>query len=93
MHPKIISNRFNEREILQMSKRKVGYKETTSSDGSVNVRIIGDLASKLKAYGKSVNENASTIVHKALKEYLDNEQVRMLEQLSKEDLIKLLLNK
>lgn len=76
-----------------MTKRTYGYKETASKDGSINVRITGDLANKLKAYGKSVNENASTIAHKAIKEYLDNEQLRLLEQMSKEDLIKMLLNK
>lgn len=76
-----------------MTKRSYGYKESTSRDGSINVRITGDLANKLKAYGKSVNENASTVAHKAIKEYLDNEQLRLLEQMSKEDLIKMLLNK
>lgn len=76
-----------------MSKRIYGYKNTHSKDGTINVRIDGDLANKLRAYGKTVNENASTIANKAVKEYLDNEQARMLEQMSKEDLIKLLLNK
>ena len=76
-----------------MSKRIYGYKNTHSKDGTINVRIDGDLANKLRAYGKTVNENASTIANKAVKEYLDNEQARMLEQMSKEDLIKLLLNR
>ena len=76
-----------------MSKRIYGYKNTHSKDGTINVRIDGDLANKLRAYGKTVNENASTIANKAVKEYLDKEQARMLEQMSKEDLIKLLLNR
>ena len=76
-----------------MNKRNVGFKNSNSKDGTVSVRISSEMAGRLKTYGKSVNESASTVVNKALKEYLDNEQARMLEAMSKEDLINFILNR
>ena len=76
-----------------MAKRNFGYKNSNSKSGEITVRITPENAERLKNYGKTVNRNAFSIVNGWVAERLDVEESAIYEQLSKEELIKLLLER
>lgn len=76
-----------------MSTKKFGYKNSRSKTGELHIRINPENAERLKNYGKAVNRNAYSIVNGWVAEKLDIEEAAMYEQMPKEELIKLLLQR
>ena len=76
-----------------MSTRKFGYKNSNSKNGELSVRIKPEKAVRVKIYGKLVNRNAQSLVNEAIEEFLNKHEVELYENLPKEELIRLLLQR
>lgn len=75
-------------------KRKVGYRARTNKYDDLSIKIKDvNLAKQIKAHCKQVNIGASDFVSECVKKYIDDVYSQHLQSLSKEDLIKMLLQK
>lgn len=74
-------------------QRTTHFRNTNSKSGELSIRITSnELASRLRAYAKSENKPCQAIVNEALNEYLANREKDLFMQMSKEDLIEMLLD-
>ena len=75
-------------------KRKMGFIDTTSRDGTMSCRIIDvELAKRVKEHCKLTNKVPSRFVVDCVMKCLDNAYEEYLLTLSKEDLIKMITGK
>ena len=72
--------------------RKSHFRNTNSKSGEVTIKIKKSLATRLKAYAKSENQSFQSIVNGALAEYLEDREKDMFMAMTKEDLIKIILD-
>ncbi len=75
------------------TKREFKYKESKSKNGSYSPHLTAKVAKRLSIYCKKTNQNRTRFIEKVLNEKLDELEIEMLNNLSKQELIDLYLNK
>lgn len=74
-------------------KRNYGFKNTTSKDGSFSCHINKTVATKLSHYCDMAKTNKTKLCNEIIAEWLEGAEQKILENMSKEELIKIILNK
>lgn len=70
-----------------------GYRETINKDGEISVRIEKNLAKRVRLHCQKQNLNKTKFVNECVQMRMDNIEREMMEQMSKEELIRIIEKK
>ena len=76
-----------------MGERDYRYKNTTSKDGSFSCHVNRNIAAKLAHYCDVTGTNKTKLCNKIIEEWLEGAEEKALTNMSKEELINIILNK
>lgn len=76
-----------------MGERDYGYKNTFSKDGSFSCHVNKTVAAKLAHYCNMTGQNKTKLCNQIIAEYLEGAEERALENMSKDELIRIILKK